>query len=228
MSKRKYRIAHFHLNPTQVGLPNDRPRYYSVAVRGANEEDDSLSKYLQLETNIDSPPKIWSSISELGVVSLDSVSDLPPIADFLDEDTACDRQALRIPEKLLESSAAWCFDIVTPQDARSSCFTQSYGKFIRGTGSVLWQSNDTTASSQFALLPPSEREFNPDWAKGLDLKTNLRYFSGMEVARLFGFDESFSFPNDCTLKQQWKLLGNSLNVRVAARVAELGLAKILC
>ena len=81
--------------------------------------------------------------------------------------------------------------------------------------------------SRFELVPPQEREFNPSWSEGLNLKENLRHFSGTEVARLMGFDESFSFPEDCTLKQQWKLLGNSLNVRVAARVSELGFRLVL-
>ena len=31
----------------------------------------------------------------------------------------------------------------------------------------------------------------------------------------------FSFPSNCMLKQQWKLLGNSLNVSGVASVAEI-------
>ena len=81
----------------------------------------------------------------------------------------------------------------------------------------------------------------------------MRYFSGTEVARLMGFpvddiEESddndnkkktcqaeeeekegyrkFSFPSEVTMKQQWKLLGNSLNVRVAAAVAEMGIDSV--
>lgn len=76
----------------------------------------------------------------------------------------------------------------------------------------------------------------------------MRYFSGTEVARLMGFpvdeqpavasdDESyvasgeshreFTFPAHVTMKQQWKLLGNSLNVRLAAKVAEIGIQSVL-
>ena len=225
LSRRKYKVAHFHLNPTQVGIPNDRPRYYSVAVLSQGiTENACLSNYLDLETYLQALPMIQTSIPKLGVASPENVNSLPPISNFLDVDKA-NRGSLTIPDKILESRAAWCFDIVTSKDRRSSCFTQSYGKFIRGTGSVLWESNDDNnkVSSRFTLLPPEEREFNPNWAEGLNLKENLRYFSGREVARLMGFDESFSFPEDCSMKQQWKLLGNSLNVRVAARIAELGM-----
>lgn len=226
LSQRKYKVAHFHLNPTQVEIPNDRPRYYSVAVRSAGkkqENTDSLSNYFSFEADYTIPPLIHTSIPELNVVSLDSTVRLAPISEFLDNDNMHNKDSLRIPDKLLESRAAWCFDIVTPEDQRSACFTQSYGKFIRGTGSVLWKSPDTSVSNRFALLPPEEREFHPDWAEGLNLKENLRFFSGTEVSRLMGFDESFSFPVDCTLRQQWKLLGNSLNVRVASRIAQLGI-----
>jgi tRNA (cytosine38-C5)-methyltransferase len=76
-------------------------------------------------------------------------------------------------------------------------------------------------------VAPEEREFDKDWAKGLDLKNGMRYFSGKEMAGLFDFSENFSFPVECTLKQQWKLLGNSLNVRVAARMSELGIRLLL-
>lgn len=215
------------MSPTQVGIPNDRPRYFSAAVLATRKdavEGDSLSKYLTLESNLQDSPMIKTSIPELGVLSMENVTFLPPLSEFLDRGSNTNTDSLRIPDKILESRAAWCFDIVTPEDRRSACFTQSYGKFIRGTGSVVSSKDD--ASSRFALMPPEEREFNPDWAKGLNLKENLRYFSGMEVARLMGFDESFAFPDDCSLKQQWKLLGNSLNVQVAARVAELGLLHI--
>ena len=210
VASRKYHVGHFHLTPTQVGIPNDRPRYYSIAVRFPSK----ISAHVHLETNVQYPPIIQTSLLEGQNVVL------PPISEFLEDHV--DRESLRIPDKLLGSRAAWCFDIVTPKDRRSACFTQSYGKFIRGTGSVLWTGDENT--QMFQLVPPEEREFHDNWNEGLHLKDNLRYFSGQEVARLMGIPlESFSFPAGCSLKQQWRLLGNSLNVRVAASVTELGL-----
>lgn len=104
----------------------------------------------------------------------------------------------------------------------NSCFTQSYGRYIRGTGSILY---DDIISDGKKLSKPEEREFQDDWAKGFDL-TKMRYFSGLELSRLFGFRHDFSFPSNCSAKQQWKLMGNSLNVRVASRIVELGLRSI--
>lgn len=196
---------------------------------------------------------------------------------------------LQIPEKLRKSYSSWCFDIATPHHERTSCFTHSYGKFIRGTGSILYTgplssggagagggsdtsldgNNDNAQSvDRFRLAPPEERSFDASWSDGIDWERDIRYLSGTEIARLMGFpvaepaavviggdacpekrlessvatatgelammdgngEESirkFSFPEECIMKRQWKLLGNSLNVRVAARVAEMGIRSVL-
>jgi len=49
-------------------------------------------------------------------------------------------------------------------------------------------------------------------------KLNLRYFSSREIARLMGFPESFVFPDSSSLKQQYRLLGNSLNCKVVSEL----------
>jgi tRNA (cytosine38-C5)-methyltransferase len=246
---------------------------------------------------------------------------LPCMSSFLDADlfphaptpNPPKQQLLQIPEKIRTSSSSWCFDIATPHHRRSSCFTHSYGKFIRGTGSILYtgplslgegsesdtkeeqckavvgscstdngigtgdsnannEKDGTTATTsipsidRFQLALPEERTFDASWSEDLDWDRHMRYFSGTEIARLMGFpvleplppaivcDDStcpgkrfddatvrdterqqlplfrkFSFPSSgcTTMKQQWKLLGNSLNVRVASCVAEIGIQSIL-
>jgi tRNA (cytosine38-C5)-methyltransferase len=241
-------------------------------------------------------------------------SDLPPHAQHTSTNTP-KQEMLQIPEKFRSSSSSWCYDIVTPRHHCTACFTHSYGKFIRGTGSILYtgpikgegaadlddkedltndidgsggdgddgereDSNntnyitvrlaaaktittakeDTPSIDQFKLVPPDERKFDASWSKDLDWDNHMRYLSGNEIARLMGFPvvekpailcdgttckakvnldvetipaggerslREFSFPPDCTMKQQWKMLGNSLNVRVAAFVAEIGIQSML-
>eukprot|EP01134_Creolimax_fragrantissima_P003860 CFRG3860T1 len=46
----------------------------------------------------------------------------------------------------------------------------------------------------------------------------LRFFSPREIARLHCFPESFVFPSTTTTNSAYRLLGNSLNVRVVARL----------
>ena len=231
LNNRNYAVAHFHLSPTQVGLPNDRPRYFCVAIRISPTDerattlpvDNWTHKIFSVETNLNNSgkePLIHTKLSELDIRSEDSVGDLPTLATFIDDANDNDKTLL-VPSKLLASDAAWCFDWVTPRDARSACFTQSYGRFVRGTGSVLYFG---PPDPRLDLKTPTDREFDASWKEGLPpLQGHVRYFSGQEMANLMGFREGFSFPNDCTPKQQWRLLGNSLNVRVAARMCELGL-----
>jgi hypothetical protein len=42
-----------------------------------------------------------------------------------------------IPFITLEKTSSWCFDIVTEDDTSTSCFTRSYSRYAKGTGSVL-------------------------------------------------------------------------------------------
>ncbi len=147
-------------------------------------------------------------------------------------------ESLVVPEKLLKSNSSWCFDIITSSDTRSSCFTSSYGKFVRGTGSVLYFGGEMTEeeSKLIQLQLPEDRKFDEQWKEkfGPMFYGKLRYFSGIEIARLFGFPVStsnnasfWSFPPDCSMKQQWRLMGNSLNVRVASKLCEIAVCTIL-
>eukprot|EP00978_Attheya_sp_CCMP212_P026208 scaffold85724_cov50-Attheya_sp.AAC.13 len=217
-------IRQFHLTPTQVGIPNDRPRYYSMAVLGHSPHKDSSVSLKEtavptLERGIPElqigPPQIEDH-GDHPEKTLNPMQQLPPISDFLDSRNQF--ESLLVSEKLLRKSSAWCFDIVTPKDRRSACFTSSYGRFVRGTGSVLYM-----GEGSFVLTDPQDRQYDANWSEGLVSSKQLRYFSGKEVARLMGFSSEFSMPSNISLRQQWKILGNSINVRVAARVTQLAL-----
>ena len=259
-------MLHFHLNPPQVGIPNDRPRYYCIALLKQNNDETStmneiISSYVIDDIKqIEKDPPINKDLDPNGIEG-DS-SKLMSIGEYLDPSNDHDggnhdttllnenritKQSHEgysfVSEKILSSNASWCFDIVTSNDKRSSCFTHSYGKYVRGTGSVLYVGDKNLKTScldkddngeiqdTFKLISPEERSFDTNW-NGMDLKNKVRYFNGREMARLMGFPVgdksgknslSFSFPNDCTQKQQWKLMGNSLNVQVASRLAEIAL-----
>jgi tRNA (cytosine38-C5)-methyltransferase len=47
------------------------------------------------------------------------------------------QMALRISPDLLQKSASWCLDIVSGSSTTSACFTKSYSRYLKGTGSVL-------------------------------------------------------------------------------------------
>lgn len=121
LADRGYHVGHFHLSPTQVLLPNDRPRYYCVAVHNDHLKDDTLQSYLQSAESTKTSPTISVAIPELGVTEADcdrgdGASNMPLLSSFLD--CAVD-SSLRVPGKVLDTKASWCFDIVTPKDFRS-------------------------------------------------------------------------------------------------------------
>jgi tRNA (cytosine38-C5)-methyltransferase len=216
LQRRQYRVGQFILQPHQVGIPNDRPRFYAVAVLAACLDPGS-----ELTKRYFGTDQLHTRIPELDVRDRD-VASMPSIREFLQhqgggaQSSSTDR--LKVPRNVLERPSAWCFDIVTPNSQRSACFTSGYGGYIKGTGSILYDKDDATIQ----LSNPEEREFDRHWMNGMDVDS-FRYFSGSEMARLMGFDEPFAFPPHLTAKQQWKLLGNSLNVRVASRLVKLAL-----
>ncbi|XP_073857251.1 tRNA (cytosine(38)-C(5))-methyltransferase isoform X15 [Macaca fascicularis] len=94
-----------------------------------------------------------------------------------------------------------------------------YGSYIEGTGSVLQTAEDVQIENIYKSLTKLSQE--EQITKLLMLK--LRYFTPKEIANLLGFPPEFGFPEKITVKQRYRLLGNSLNVHVVAK-----LIKILC
>ncbi|XP_029419818.1 tRNA (cytosine(38)-C(5))-methyltransferase isoform X2 [Nannospalax galili] len=146
----------------------------------------------------------------------DSDLSLRMLKDFLEADTDLNQYFLP-PKSLLRY--ALLLDIVKPTSRRSTCFTKGYGSYIEGTGSVLQTAEDVQLEDIYKSLidlPPEEKI-----AKLSTLK--LRYFTPKEIANLQGFPPAFGFPEKITVKQRYRLLGNSLNVLVVAK-----LIRVLC
>jgi site-specific DNA-cytosine methylase len=76
-------------------------------------------------------------------------------------------------------------DVVTSESCRSACFIGGYGKRLVGSGSFL-------------------KTF-----KG------IRRFSPKEISRLLGYSPVFCFPPQISTNNQYRLLGNGLNLVVA-------------
>lgn len=87
-------------------------------------------------------------------------------------------------------------DIVYRNSICSTCFTKSYGQYVKATGSLI--------NIKDKLSSEDKQEFI------------LRYFTPREVSNLLCFPQTFNFPNSTTRKQQYRMLGNSLNVKVVS------------
>ena len=205
----------WHLTPTQTGVPHERPRYFECAVRTNSDED-------------------WASPAptEDAWPGLDRTPPMKRVAEFLEAPYALDQCAdaatliepYRVPAKTINSDAAWCFDVVDATEAiPTACFTRSYGRFNRGTGSVLrvrqMLNDPDLASLGFSRTTPDARPFGESWRAALE----LRYFAPKEVANLLGFPPAFRFPAEISLKSAWAAAGNSLHVDAAAAVVRVAL-----
>ncbi|XP_034616239.1 tRNA (cytosine(38)-C(5))-methyltransferase isoform X1 [Trachemys scripta elegans] len=150
--------------------------------------------------------KKWNQDSDLSIQML---------KDFLEEDGEETSQYFLPPKALLRY--AFLLDIVTPSCRRSTCFTKGYGHYVEGTGSVLQTAEDVQLESVFKSIEMLSEE-----EKLMKLSTlKLRYFTPREIANLHGFSPEFGFPDKITMKQRYRLLGNSLNVHVVAKLISL-------
>lgn len=136
------------------------------------------------------------------------------ISDYLEKDKPDEYfEDFLLSEKVL-SKFALLLDIVTVHSERSCCFTKAYGHYAEGTGSVLKMADidDTEIFCKY-------RDLSNEKQKSQLLSVlRLRYFTPREVANLHGFPTEFCFPASVSVKQKYRLLGNSLNVHVVSEL----------
>ncbi|XP_030492879.2 tRNA (cytosine(38)-C(5))-methyltransferase 2 [Cannabis sativa] len=217
----------FILTPLQFGVPYSRPRYFCLAKRkplsfqsphfdnqllhspsplfGRGELDqtqESLDKLIQSCKPIESflefknPSQQISSSME----STNTVDDFeaPEIDDKGDDHDISSLEQYFVPLNLIERWGS-AMDIVYPDSQRCCCFTKSYYRYVKGTGSLL-----------ATVLPEKKGKTSP-------LKKQcLRYFTPREVANLHSFPEDFHFPQHISLRQRYALLGNGLSIAVVS------------
>ncbi|XP_013879234.1 tRNA (cytosine(38)-C(5))-methyltransferase [Austrofundulus limnaeus] len=242
-----YIFQEFMISPTTVGIPNSRLRYFLIAkISAENVSIQTKSKVFsaaphpaQSEVPSDlSPPrpnpdqpvekthggqvlfKLESLVEVQRKVSQNNDLSVRQLQDFLEPLTEENlKHYLLAPKTLLRYGLI--LDIVQPECRRSVCFTKGYGRYVEGTGSVLQCCRETEIESVFTGLDQLSEK---DKLEQL-LKLKLRYFTPREVANLMGFPPIFSFPKSISTAQQYKVLGNSLNVVVVARLLQLLLSE---
>ncbi|XP_030253334.1 tRNA (cytosine(38)-C(5))-methyltransferase [Sparus aurata] len=232
-----YTIQEFMVSPTSVGIPNSRLRYYLIAKISTEKisdasphpaESDSL-----VEPSVSSPLGPGTCLPEEekhggeALYKLETAKDaqrkinqnndlsVKQIQDFMEPQMEVNMEHYLLPPKTL-LRYAMLLDIVRPTCRRSVCFTKGYGRYVEGTGSVLQCCMETEMESVFRGLDQCSEE---EKLQRL-LKLKLRYFTPREVANLMGFPKSFSFPEHIPTKHQYKVLGNSLNVVVVAKLIQ--------
>ena len=118
-----YQYHEYQLTPTQFGIPNERPRYYLIASH-VNKDTRSIGSSIRLERKIR---------HSLDFGQQEPIQTLK-VSSYINHVTEND---LIINEDTLNKKSSWCLDIVHPDNYVTSCFTKSYSRYSKGTGSVL-------------------------------------------------------------------------------------------
>ncbi|ERL93422.1 tRNA (cytosine(38)-C(5))-methyltransferase [Dendroctonus ponderosae] len=196
LTENSFTYQEFLLTPYQFGIPNSRLRYYCLAKKRPEK--------FQFETR--------ESVMDI-IPSHTNESSCFPIQDILEDDLEdCN---FRLHDSTLKRRLK-VLDICYRTSRKSCCFTKAYGRFMQGTGSVFTDLDEETVFETLANLGRMDPASNDylDLAQSL----NLRFFTPHEIAKLMGFPETFSFPQDISNRQKYMVLGNSINVKVVSKL----------
>ncbi|PPQ98943.1 hypothetical protein CVT24_003570 [Panaeolus cyanescens] len=208
------------LTPLQFGIPNSRLRYYFLAKKAPyrfadvpHEQADDVWRKLPGQMVDWCDPRFESSE---GPASDNSVK---PIRDYLDASSE-EPSPFSIPDKILEKWGR-LFDIVTPSSRRTCCFTRGYTQLVERSGSIVQENEELQTTATFDQFLAQQSEGH-DRAVEIIHPLRLRYFSPSELLRIFAFEQpstperefKFKWPQSTSKKSKYKLIGNSVNVKV--------------
>ena len=225
LSTLNFNTQEFILSPLQFGVPYSRPRYFCLA----KQESMSFPNPSVNDKLLRAPTCLTLNTMRTQISYDQNEDDLEvvcnPIRNFLEAQSIGDKECSAIISDFKEADGCtlietashdytvplslierWgnAMDIVYPESKRCCCFTKSYYRYVKGTGSVLVTSKN---------LKPVPKE-NLEMSSLNEL--GLRFFTPREVANLHSFPPSFRFPGHISLRQQYAMLGNSLSVAVVA------------
>jgi len=216
----QFRFQEFLITPTVVGIPNSRPRYYLIGKKSdmswCFETTDSIMETMPLWNEplektpyvdiVKKEQQLWRRRRERLVTKSDLA--FPAewcIGDIIDWNL--DPSKFRLSDATI-SKYGLALDIVNPRTAESDCFTGAYGRYVKGTGSVL---------DLGALTPEAQNNV---------LKHDLRFFTPAEVGRLMCYPEGFRFPAHFKINVLYRAIGNSVNVYVVSLLMALVLTGV--
>lgn len=131
------------------------------------------------------------------------------------EDNVSDKYL--IPDKLLKR--ANIFDICYKDSRRSCCFTKAYTHYVEGTGSVFTNESLETVEKYYKQANTHEMG-STEFVRALK-ELRLRFFTPKEVSLLMAFPTDYEFPKNISTKQCYRLLGNSVNVKVISELLKI-------
>jgi len=127
-----------------------------------------------------------SRCSQIEDIEIKSPAQMRELSDFINSN---DDDSLYLDEFMLSKLDA--FDIVSESSMQVTCFTSSYGKQHKASGSLLRTKDN-----------------------------RIRYFAAEEIVALLGFSPNFKFPRHMKNQTKWRLAGNSVDTRLISLLLE--------
>ena len=199
-----YSYKEYLLSPMDVGIPNHRLRYYMLVEKGTNRwgippEAHQHEEICKIPPGVDPLQEQVKNRRTLSYYLRDSVQFKQQSPELY--------ESLLVPMEVLEQPWATQLGVVSQHDTHSHCFTAGYGRLYHAaSGSLLLEDYGTALSE------------NPiDRSDMVAYHGKLRRLAPSELLHLFGFPSTYEFPPRLTsLEQQYKLIGNSINVTVVS------------
>lgn len=211
LKSKGYYMQEVLVSPIDFGIPNSRLRYYMMAKLKPFRVklNDEILNISECEKVLDG--ELYKYLKE----NIGKSCFKRTISEYIIEKEKTN-QYLLTDEVLLRFHEI--LDIVNEYSTKSCCFTKAYGNYVQGTGSILTNVDMETVKFTYEKI----RRLSDRNEKLANLRRlGLRYFSPEEVASLMCFPVGgLSFPPELTLKQRYRLLGNSICVLVVAKLME--------
>ncbi|CAG8719051.1 4745_t:CDS:2, partial [Dentiscutata erythropus] len=206
-----YNYQEFFITPLQLGIPNSRLRYYMLAKKQPlefkNSDNSKILNHIPCSSYdqdfVDIRNTNDSKLIEEKII--DSKLKISPIEKYL---KIIDDDRYSIPSKVLLKYGKLFGNL------RLISLFNIYGycHYVEGTGSILQMNEELDAFQLFRQQLSSN-----DMLASLSL-LRLRYFTEQEISQIMGFPKEFLFPDEITLKQRYRVLGNSININVVSEL----------
>ena len=189
LNKKNYSFLQFLLSPIQFNIPNNRLRFYLIA---------SNIKKFNIKEYANNPNKFIDDANILFKDKMLPKIDLQTFINFNSSDDYLINKKYYLAKEILDKKSCLSMDIALLKDTSTNCFTKGYTKLFKGTGSLLLVEEKLY-----------KKQLNPSSLFGF-----LRYFTPNEILKFLFFSDNFSFPENFSDKTKYRLLGNSINVKV--------------
>lgn len=209
LAKRGYEgVREFIVDPTALGVPYTRERYYLIATRRPGGFGEDVPAWLA-PYRIDDRGDFVSAPMPSSSTRCETLEAFIDVAFDAVEELRLSQATIRKYYRML--------DVVTPRSERCSTFTSGYTDTVFGGSALLRESGINRGLDELLEVDPVSgirRIREADVELFVD---ELRWFDVEEIKALHGVRKDFAF-DACSKKKAMFLLGNSISVHVVREV----------